>query len=223
MSVAIKTISSLPYPEHKALEEAPVRWDIGEGKYHIRMATPLFSFAGLEIYKRACWALKITGISPEPIELSVLLEYGSQSKDKEQEVVNTIQEVINNFQKKHDVGVIPRNICDILLNVSHPLSWIEVHQVMTRYANDNNLAWDIPSSPLSEQTKMRQLLATFCAFELDIGDCCLTLVYLERINTTVKKNLLVDEEDQDEKSPFSKASAHSQKKRIEQAQATPST
>ncbi len=220
MSVAIKTISSLPYPEHQALEQAPVRWDIGEGKYHIRMATPLFSFAGLDIYKRACWAIKITMLDGDPMPLSRVLEYGAGGDDEEKTVARSIEHIIKEFQDKYKVDVIPQNICDIMLGVSHPLSWIEVHQVLTRYIQDKDLAWDIPKNPLENKSRMKELLRTFCAYELDIGDCCLVLVYLERINTEVKKKLLADEGQRDE-SRFSKASRVSQKTPTESSQPKP--
>lgn len=214
--VTINKISPLPYPEESALERAPVRWDIGKGKNQIRMCTPLFSFKALEVYKKAVWAIKLTILGNEPISLSELLTIGYQSEEEEENVKRIIKASILDFQAKFDKKVIPKALCDILIQVSHPLAWTEAQSVLVKYCSDNELDWNVaglkPISNLKHQRKLKEMLCTYCSFELDIDECCLTLSYLERINSEVKKKVLVDEK-VGEKSVFRKAYADSVKAR----------
>jgi hypothetical protein len=193
----ISTKSPLPFPEPAALEQAPVKWDLGSGAQRISMRAPLFSLHRYGIFESACRAVKFAlGAIPDAEigldRIVVLMEEDGLKKnpDKRSGMAEFLRESIENF--KREWGVIPQSLAEILIAVSDPADLKQATKVLSAWCKAKGMPWDIPSEPEKHPEQIRDLLVQYVCHACDIAELVLTLEYLQKINTYVKKKLRLD-------------------------------
>lgn len=193
----IATHSPLPFPEPAALEQAPVKWDLGSGAQRIAMRTPLFSLHRYGIFESACRAVKFTLFAIPDSEIGldrivVMMEEDGVKKNesKKSGMADFLRESIEGF--KREWGVIPQTLAEILIAVSDPADLAKAADVLRAWCTAKGMPWDVPDDPEKHPEQMRDLLVQYVCHACDIAELVLTLEYLQKINTYVKKKLTLD-------------------------------